>query len=100
MKKIIDEYIGMAPWEGEVTMEQIKKDVDKMLAIGVTHVIFYSDYDFEPSIPRAKAICRREETEDEYGSRLILEERIRQQTINEELFLLKKLKKKYERTTD
>jgi hypothetical protein len=97
MKHTKDIEIDFYPdWRyDEPSIAQMRKDLDEAEKLGATHVSIdcYSSYD--SCSLEINFICRREETDEEYASRIKAEEFDRERIKQHELAQLEALKKKY-----
>jgi hypothetical protein len=84
-------------WEYGVEISEIRKDLDDIEKLGATHVFIDSDVSYDCAYITIEASVERLETDAEFKDRVDSIEKRKQAKINEELFQLEKLKKKYEK---
>lgn len=95
-KQIIDVVINPnLEWGYGIELQKLKKDIELLEQLGVTHVEISADDYYGCATLEIKAICRRLETDEEYDQRIIKERDELLKRERYELELFEKLKKKY-----
>lgn len=76
-KKVIDiEVAVLLDWVSNMEISKIQKDLDAIEKLGATHIEFESLTEFGMTYITVKAICRREETDEELAQRIkVIQER-------------------------
>lgn len=85
-------------WECGIKIEDLKKDIENIEKLGVTHVCIYYEHDPDPDscYIEVQPICRRIETNEEFEKRKKEIKKQQEKTKQRELKLLEELKLKYE----
>lgn len=82
-------------WQYSVSLEQIKKDIEAIEALGATHVEIRSEVFYDCATLSIDAVCEREETAEEEAKRLNLQMAKKEAEIQQEIETLKRLRAKY-----
>lgn len=92
IKKVVTVNYNLHDWKYHVTISKIREDLDEIEKLGATHVVI-EEWDDTVHI---EAFQERLETDEEYASRLALEERVAQKQERNQRAQYEKLKAKYE----
>lgn len=95
-KKVIDiEVAVLLDWVTNMEISKIQKDLDAIEKLGATHIEFESLTEFGMTYITVKAICRREETDEELAQRIKVIQEREEQLRRIELEQFERLKAKY-----
>lgn len=92
IKKVVPVNYNLHDWKYHVTISKIREDLDEIEKLGATHVVI-QEWDDTVHI---EPFQERLETDEEYASRLALEERVAQEQERNQRAYYEKLKAKYE----
>lgn len=87
-------------WIYGVSIEQLKKDIEKIERLGATHVNIEHGISYDCSYVEIEVICRRIETDEEFEQRKKEVEARQEQYRQQELKQLTELKAKYDNLSD
>ena len=82
-------------WTDDVSIEQLKKDIEELEKLGATHVNIETAISYDCYYVEIGAICRRVETDEEFEQRKKEVEARQEQHRQRELKQLAELKAKY-----
>ena len=82
-------------WAYDVSIEQLKKDIEELEKLGATHVNIEPFISYDCAYVEINAICRRIETDEEFEQRKKEVEARQEQHRQRELKQLAELKAKY-----
>ena len=83
-------------WDGLTKISEIEKDLEDIKKMGATHVEIGTFEEWGDTYVQTRAICEREETDEEFERREFQEKLEAERERNRELDLLFELKAKYE----
>ena len=84
-------------WNGLTEISEIKKDLEEINKMGATHVEIEAFEEWGDTYIKTRAICEREETDEEFEGRKFQEKLKAEREQQRELALLNELKLKYEK---
>ena len=82
-------------WTDDVSIEQLKKDIEELEKLGATHVNIEPFISYDCAYVEINAICRRIETDEEFEQRKKEAEARQEHNRQRELKQLAELKAKY-----
>lgn len=94
--KQIEVSYGFA-WNGLTEISEIEKDLEEIKKMGATHVEIETFEEWGDTYITTRAICEREETDEEFEARKFQEKLEAEKEQQRELALLNELKLKYEK---
>lgn len=83
-------------WNGLTEISEIEKDIEEIKKMGATHVEIEAFDEWGDTYVQTRAICEREETDEEFEGRKFQEKLKAERERKRELDLLIELKAKYE----
>lgn len=84
-------------WNGLTEISEIEKDIEEIKKMGATHVEIGTFEEWGDTYVQTRAICEREETDEEFEGRKFQEKLEAEKERQRELALLNELKLKYEK---
>lgn len=82
-------------WEYDITIENLEKDLIELKKLGATNIQISSETQYDMAITTIKAICKREETVEEYQERIEIVNKRNLAQKEWDMKMLNQLKEKY-----
>lgn len=96
LREVIDFDVDyVLDWTYEVSIDDIRKDLDKLEQLGATHIEINSELEYDSAYTSIKAISRRLETDEELNKRQDFFNRQKEQQRKEDLAIIQRLKEKH-----